>query len=252
MGQLSEITAQLLKQADIAQGMRVLDIGCGSGELTCAVAELVGPDGQVLGLDGSSTAIEAAQSATQQAGLKNVGFLVRDLSALNLEANSFDCIVGRRVLMYLPDVQNVLAALAAVLRPGGHMAFQEHDATLTPGRLGSWPLHDQVHYWIWETVRREGANPHLGMALAPMLQTLDLSVQACWAQAIFAGYEQGVHHALHEIVGFVQSRIVAQGVASALEIDLTTLEARLEAERKSHTSAYIADMVVCVIATKPK
>ncbi|RYG57301.1 MAG: class I SAM-dependent methyltransferase, partial [Alphaproteobacteria bacterium] len=132
--------------------MRVLDVGCGNGELSRAVAELVGPEGNVVGLDGSPAAIEAARSETEQTGLKNIVYVVKDLSTLKFGANSFDCIVGRRVLMYVPSAQNVIADLVAILRPGGTMAFQEHDATLTPGRSGSWPLHDQVYNWIWETV----------------------------------------------------------------------------------------------------
>ncbi|MGR4867959.1 class I SAM-dependent methyltransferase [Variovorax sp. LARHSF232] len=250
MHQLSEITSHLLQRTQIARGMRVLDIGCGNGELSRAISDLVGLQGSVVGLDGSPSAIEAARSATQQTGLQNIEYVVGDLSTLNFEANSFDCIVGRRVLMYVPSAQDVLASLAAILRPGGRMGLQEHDATMTPGRTGSWPLHDQVHRWIWEAVRREGANPNLGLALAPMLQKAGMAVQALWAQAIFAGYEMGVHYPLHEIVGFMQSRIVALGVATAEEIDVPTLGNRLEAERQSHTSTYVADMAVCVVATR--
>lgn len=250
MHQLSQITTHLLQQTQIEKGMRVLDIGCGNGELSRAVSELVGLGGRVVGIDGSSSAIEAARSATQPTGVQNIDYVVGNLSTLNFEANSFDCIVGRRVLMYVPNAQDVLAGLAAILRPGGRMGLQEHDATMTPGRTGSWPLHDQVHRWVWETVRREGANPHLGLALAPMLQKVGMAVQALWAQAIFSGYERGVHHPLHEIVGFVQSRIVEMGVATAEEMDVPTLGHRLEAERQSHSSAYVADMAVCVVAAR--
>jgi hypothetical protein len=160
------------------------------------------------------------------------------------------CVSSTSVAATVPSVQDVLANLAAILRPGGRMGLQEHDATVTPGRTGSWPLHDQVHRWIWEAVRREGANPNLGLALAPMLQKVGMTVQALWAQAIFAGYEMGMHHPLHEIVGFMQSRIVALGVATAEEMDVPTLSNRLEAERQGHTSTYIADMAVCVVATR--
>ncbi|RYG57172.1 MAG: methyltransferase domain-containing protein, partial [Alphaproteobacteria bacterium] len=52
MHQLSGITNDLLRRAQIARGMRVLDVGCGNGELSRAVAELLGPDGNVVGLDG--------------------------------------------------------------------------------------------------------------------------------------------------------------------------------------------------------
>ncbi|RYG57302.1 MAG: hypothetical protein EON56_02720 [Alphaproteobacteria bacterium] len=90
------------------------------------------------------------------------------------------------------------------------------------------------------------------MALAPMLQRVGKEVQALWAQAIFAGHEGGVHQPMHEIIGFVQSRIVALGVATADEMDVPTLGHRLEAERQGHHSSYVADMAVCVVARRPE
>ena len=250
MQTLSDITRQLLQRAHIQPAMRVLDIGCGSGEVTRAIASLVGPLGSVVGVDGSASALVAAKAATKVTAHSNIAYVQGDLGALELATGSFDCIVGRRVLMYVPEPQGVLAQLAGLLRTGGRMALQEHDATMTPGRVGHWPLHDQVHHWLWETVRREGANPHLGLSLTPMLGAAGLDVEAVWAQAIFAGYEEGVHHRLDEIVGFVQSRIVALGVATEAEIALPTLKLRLEAERQSHTSLYAADMAVCLVAQK--
>ena len=68
--------------------MRVLDIGCGNGELSRAISDLVGLQGSVVGLDGSPAAIEAAKSATRQTGLQNIEYVVGDLSTLNFEANS--------------------------------------------------------------------------------------------------------------------------------------------------------------------
>lgn len=250
MQALSDITAQLFDRAGITRGLRILDVGCGSGEVTRALAERVGPEGRVVGLDASPSAIETARSAAQQAGLTNVDFVVRALPDLGLDAGSFDCVVGRRVLMYLPDAQEVLTGLAGLLRVGGRMAFQEHDATMTPGRTGDWPLHDQVHHWMWETVRREGGNPSLGLALAPMIHATGLAVQALWAQAIFSGYERDVHRPLHEILGVMVPRIVALGVATAEQIDLPTLRYRLEEERRRHATTYISDLAVCVVATR--
>lgn len=245
---LSSITAHLLHEAGILQGMRVLDIGCGSGEVTRAVASLVGPSGLVVGVDGSEPAIAAAETATRASGDLNIRYMRCDLSALGLEAESFDCVVGRRVLMYLQDPSAVIARLLDLVRPGGTLAFQEHDGTMTPGRIGDWPLHDRVHRWIWETLRREGANPHLGLSLAPMLTAAGASVESVWAQAVVAGYEHGAHHPLHAVLEAMLGRLVAHGVATEVEVDLPTLESRLAIERNSHTSCYVGDMAVCVIA----
>lgn len=100
-------------------------------------------------------------------------------------------------------------------------------------------------------VRLEGGNPHLGLALAPMLVKAGLQVQKQWAQAIFAGYEEGIHHPLHEIVKFIPPRIVELGLATEDQMDVPTLEDRLGEERRGRNSSYLADVAVCVVATQP-
>lgn len=254
MPALSEITEQLLRRARIAPGMRVLDIGCGSGEITRAVADIVGPSGTVVGVDGSAAALAAAaratESATEAAKHGNVSYLLCDLSALDAQLGEFDCVVGRRVLMYVAQPQSVVARLVSLLRPGGTIALQEHDNTMTPGRSGSWPVHDQVHRWLWETVRREGANPNLGFALPPMLASGGVEVEAVWAQAIFSGYESGVHHALPDLVKMMESRLLASGVTTEEEIDLPSLATRLAAERAENGSIYASDLALCVVGRR--
>lgn len=250
MQPLSEITQQLLRRAHIRRGMRVLDIGCGSGEVTRAIADLVSPIGAVVGVDGSAAALAAAESATAPTHYKNISYVLSSLPELQPELGEFDCVVGRRVLMYVPEPENVIARIISLLRPGGRIALQEHDTTMTPGRTGSWPIHDKVHHWLWESVRREGANPHLGFSLAPMLSSMDVTVEALWAQVIFSGYESGVHHQLHDLMKVMQTRLVASGVATEEEIDLPSLEARLSAERAANRSVYATDMALCVVARK--
>lgn len=250
MPPLSEITEQLLRRARISQGMRVLDIGCGNGEVTRAIADLVGSVGDVVGVDGSAAALARAEAATDSSRYENISYVLFSLSELPAELGLFDCIVGRRVLMYVPEPEIVLARLISLLRPGGRIALQEHDTTMTPGRTGSWPVHDQVHHWLWESVRREGANPHLGFSLAPMLSSAGAVVEALWAQAIFSGYENGVHLPLHDIVKATKPRLLASGVATEEELDLTSLEARLAAERAASGSCYATDVALCVVARR--
>lgn len=250
MQALSEITQQLLQHASLAKGMRVLDIGCGSGEVTRAIAEAVGDNGEVVGIDNSYSALAAAKIASEAGNYSNISYIRSELTELPLELGIFDCIVCRRVLMYIPQAEKVIEQLVPLLRPDGCIAIQEHDTTMTPARIGNWSLHDQVHYWLWESVKREGANPQLGISLAPMLLSAGLQVEKQWAQAIFAGYESGIHHQLHDLVKMLQDRLIASGVTTEQEIDLTTLETRLKAERHSNKSSYVSDMAICVIARK--
>jgi SAM-dependent methyltransferase len=64
---LRPITERLLRSAGIDVGVRVLDLGCGAGEVSMLVAELVGPAGFVVGIDRSQEVLNVARKRTQEA-----------------------------------------------------------------------------------------------------------------------------------------------------------------------------------------
>src|SRR5690348_4480761 len=76
-GDLSE---QAFRMAGITTGMHLLDVGCGSGDVSFLLATLVGPTGKVIGIDKSAAAIELARQRSQQAGITNVSFEVGDIT----------------------------------------------------------------------------------------------------------------------------------------------------------------------------
>lgn len=92
-------TRLLLEQAGISAGMRVLDVGCGSGDVAFLAAELVGPGGEVIGVDRAIAAIQRGTARAQSRGVAHVKFLEGDPSAIEFE-RPFDAVVGRLVLMY--------------------------------------------------------------------------------------------------------------------------------------------------------
>jgi ubiquinone/menaquinone biosynthesis C-methylase UbiE len=130
------VSQHLLELAGIAPGMDVLDLGCGPGDVSFLAARLVGPRGTVLGVDASEQAIALAKRRAKHLGIDNVQFLTSDitrLSASELDAITsapragFDALIGRLVLMYLPDPPATLRRLMTLLRPGAVVAFQEFD-----------------------------------------------------------------------------------------------------------------------------
>src|SRR5215470_17333123 len=92
-------TLRLFEQAGISEGMRVLDLGCGVGDVSFTARKLVGTSGEVLGIDRSEVAVAEAQKRAAAAGLRNVQFLASDLDNFRSE-KKFDAVVGRLVLMY--------------------------------------------------------------------------------------------------------------------------------------------------------
>jgi SAM-dependent methyltransferase len=244
-----ELTEKILRDAGIAEGMQVLDIGCGNGNVSLMLRRLVGERGKVLGVDRDAAALAAARDRADALGFANVSFASADLSALPPELGNFDAAVGRRVLMYLPDLVAAFRGIGAALRPGGILVFQEHDATMVPGYVEPMPLHQQVHRWIWQTVEREGANLHIGFELPNLLQRAGLTLEHMRAEAIV--HTPGATYSIAAIVQAMLPRIIRHNVASETEIDIDTLQQRLTAERTRANSTYVSDMVFSGWARKP-
>src|SRR5579863_1559608 len=105
---LEPMTRRLLEDAGVASGMRVLDLGSGTGDLCMLVAGVVGARGSVVGVDIDGNVIKFARERVYSAGFNNIEFAHCD-SSQYLPLTPFDAIVGRSVLMYQPDPSKTLA-----------------------------------------------------------------------------------------------------------------------------------------------
>ena len=125
---VNPITRQYLIEAEIAPGMRVLDVGSGVGDVAFLAAELVGPSGEVVGDDRSPDALGLARSRAKERSLANVTFRENELSAMAFD-QLFDAAIGRYVLGFQPDPAGLLRKIARLVRPGGIVLFHEPDLT---------------------------------------------------------------------------------------------------------------------------
>lgn len=124
-------TEDLLRRVGLREGLRVVEIGCGSGNVACWIAEQVGPQGVVVGVDVSPQQIEEARRQADARQLRNVEFHVADAYAPGLPAASFDVVYCRLVLMHLTQPLAALQAMRLLVRAGGVVACEEMD-------LGCW------------------------------------------------------------------------------------------------------------------
>jgi ubiquinone/menaquinone biosynthesis C-methylase UbiE len=83
----SRSTRRLFVEAGIRSGMKVLDVGCGAGDVALLVADLVGPGGAVIGVDLNPAILETAQRRVQMAGLAHVSFIEGDRVVLRPSYN---------------------------------------------------------------------------------------------------------------------------------------------------------------------
>ncbi|MER5772667.1 class I SAM-dependent methyltransferase [Streptomyces sp. NPDC001985] len=112
----------LLDAAAIADGERVLDIGCGGGGTTRLAARAAGR-GHALGLDLSGPVLERARSLAAGEGTGNISFVRGDAQVHPFEPGSFDVAISRFGVMFFEDPVAAFTNIAGALRPGGRIAL---------------------------------------------------------------------------------------------------------------------------------
>jgi ubiquinone/menaquinone biosynthesis C-methylase UbiE len=112
----------------IQPGQHVLDVGCGPGVDTIALAEFIGASGSVDGVDADPAMVAAAEHRASAAGVHDrVHHRVADALALPFDANTFDAVRAERLFQHLSDPRAALAELLRVTRPGGWIVVLDTD-----------------------------------------------------------------------------------------------------------------------------
>ena len=128
--------AELIKQnkqrtytwMHIQPGHSELDVGCGPGIDTIALAELVGPTGHVVGVDVDAAMIAEANRRAKQAGCCAwCRHLPVDAAALPLETGTFDSCRSERLFQHVHNPTGILAEMARVTKPGGWVVILDAD-----------------------------------------------------------------------------------------------------------------------------
>lgn len=168
----NEYTEHALRLAGLRPGMRVLDVGSGPGDVSLIAARLVGPKGTVLGVDAAPEMIELAGARAAEQGLSAVHFKQASIDAIALD-EPVDAVIGRLILMHLPDPAATLRRLSALVRPGGVIAFSENDITGTQS-IPDMPLFQQVTSVIVRAFEAMGLSPRFGTTLHTIFQDAGL------------------------------------------------------------------------------
>ena len=111
----------------LADGQRLLDVGCGPGTLTVDLARRVGPTGAVVGIDISPAVVQEATALATADGAANVTFRTGDFRELDLPEGSFDVVHAHQVLQHLRDPVAALTAMRRLACPGGIVAARDGD-----------------------------------------------------------------------------------------------------------------------------
>jgi len=243
------MTERFLVQAGIGSGMRVLDVGCGTGDVSILAARLVGAEGEVLGIDREPRMVATARDRAAADEIPGLSFVEGDFREVGSKHGVFDAVVGRLVLMYQADPVDAVRRVAECVRPGGVIFFQEYDSTVPATSLAPLPLHERVRSWIWSTLERSGADIHLGFKLYSVLTKAGLSGPEVRAEAIVQ--TPSTRYPTVPLVRVLLPRMIEYGIATADDVDVETLEERLVEERRKVGTAYLGQVVFGAWARRP-
>jgi len=225
-------TRRLFEEAGLAAGMSILDVGSGAGDVSLMAAEIVGPRGRVVGVDQNPEVLKIARARARAAGFANVTFLEGDIIGAVLPDEDFDAVVGRLVLMYVPDPAEALRKLVRKVRPGGIVAFQDFDQT--PRSLVAhprMPLWERVFEWVTAVAEKAPVDQEMGYKLFRTYVDAGLPPPKMEVNSPvgggpnWAGYEY-----VAETLRSMMPLVLKFGIATAEEVEIETLAERLRVE----------------------
>jgi SAM-dependent methyltransferase len=230
---VAPLTRRLFEKAGITAGMRVLDIGSGSGDVALLAAQIVGPTGDVTGIDRDPAQVEYAQERAKTRGLKNVHFVAGDFGEFELTP-TVDAVVGRLVLMYAANPLDAIQRALRNLKSGGIIALQESIVDYE-GPVFIEPidcLAARAAEWFRAGFKHAGVHSRMGMRLFGLMRRAGLapSTEIDMLVPIQEGPDGALFSTLASVVRSQIPAIVASGITSEAEIDIDTLEKRMIAD----------------------
>ena len=159
---LAPVTERFLRDAGIAPGDRVLELGSGVGDVAMLVATIVGRSGEVVAIERDTRTISRARARAAEAGFHNINFVQTDIAEYSADS-SFDAAVGRCILQFVPDPVAALRFVAKQVRPDGIVAFQEVSWAPCISLSAHLPLWSAAVSLVHEAGVHSGVNMEMGL-----------------------------------------------------------------------------------------
>jgi ubiquinone/menaquinone biosynthesis C-methylase UbiE len=239
------------RAAGIVPGMRVLDLGCGVGDVAIVAADLVGASGSVLGIDRDAASVAWASKRIAEAGYKNIRFQTTEFHEF-ADSAPFDALVGRFILLYLPDPVATLRYLSQQLRPGAVIAFMEPDFTVDSRVLPEMPQFKDCGTWVREVLRHSGARIDMGMRLYATYRDAGFINTATEVTHLSGcGCSREMAEFFAETIRSILPKIIQYGIATREEVQIDTLADRMEVACRNVDPQWVGSRYISAWARKP-
>lgn len=233
-------TKHLFEQAGITSGMKILDVGSGTGDVALLLAELVGPTGSVVGVDVYPAGLDVARARIQAGGLTNVSFIAGDIRSVGLDTD-FDAVVGRNVLIYVADQSEVLRLCSNHLRPGGIVAFHEIEWAVSEQAAGMATIphvFQQAMTWVAGGFRYSGAEMQIGSKFPSAFLDAGLLLPEMRLDGIVGTTEDWIGYGfLADVLHDILPKLREYGILTE-ELDIDSYIELIRAEAKQQRSFF--------------
>ncbi|HZR79199.1 MAG TPA: methyltransferase domain-containing protein [Chthoniobacterales bacterium] len=163
------VVVECWKNAGIAKGSRVLDVGAGPGYATTDLAEIVGDTGRVVAVERSPNFVSAIRQTIEQNNLANVEVHELDLMQNELPSGPFDFSWCRWVLCFVSEPELLVRKLATALRKNGRAIFHEYGHYTTWRFIPQRASIEEFRAHVVATWRESGGEPDVGRQLPAWL-----------------------------------------------------------------------------------
>lgn len=228
-----------LRELDLPTDSRVMDVGCGPGFMSEALAELV-PDGRVVGVDADLDLLRQGRRRLAEGGRANVRFVHASVDDLPLETASADLAYARFLFQHLPRPVDAMREMRRVVAPGGRVVVVDTD----DGGLVLHPAPDGLPRLLGASQRaqaRRGGDRKVGRKLQDYM--IQAGLERVRVEVVpFSSAMVGMAAFLDICLGF-KSHIIEADEMSADEVGRVMAAARALIDQPGafgHALAYVA------------
>ncbi len=220
-------TESFLDRVRIQQGDQVAEIGCGPRGALDLLSHRVGPKGRVIGIERNAETARRARRFIEEQGLANVEIVDGDAKSSGFPPNSFDVVYARLVLVNIPEPEQLVREMAALVRPGGTLASHEADYAphMCDPPVDAW---DRILGLLKEYSRLNGIDLFVGRKVHRMLR--EAGMRDVETHPIVHVYKPGHDRRtiLWDFAANLREDLVARGLIGRTELE------RLMSELKAH------------------